>query len=88
MSFMLEVYYHAPPNQEREARISQETGQLGGRMTYREAPAGDGSRAICLTYEFDDLRSAETAASRLRRLGEHVEGPADYGPEEGAREPN
>jgi hypothetical protein len=32
-----------------------------------------------LTYEFDDYNAAIQAADELRHLGEHVEGPVDYG---------
>jgi hypothetical protein len=80
MSFMFEVYHHAPSDREREKRISKEAGRFGGELTCREEPDYEHSQAMCLTYEFNDLDSAERAAEALRALGEHVEGPCDYGP--------
>lgn len=79
MSFMFEVLYKSPPDARREAVISEQVGQLGGRLTYREGPDPAGFGPICLTYEFKGLQEAQEAASRLRADGEHVEGPMDYG---------
>ncbi|MBX9580859.1 MAG: hypothetical protein K2X87_11175 [Gemmataceae bacterium] len=77
MSFMFEVLYRSPPDPAREAGISDHVGRLGGRLTCREEPDGDGP--VCLTYEFADRVVAEEAAGLLRSRGEHVEGPGDYG---------
>ncbi len=78
MSFMYEVYYKAPADRNREARLTDRVSPFGGRLDFREEP--DGSHgAICLTYEFDQLDRAEAAAETLRQGGEHVEGPVDYG---------
>jgi hypothetical protein len=77
---MFEVYYHPPPDRDREKRISAESARYGGELTYREEPDFEHTEAVCLTYEFRDLDSAEKAAEALRVLGEHVEGPCDYGP--------
>jgi hypothetical protein len=53
---------------------------MGGRLDYREEPENDwGPQAVVVTYEFDDRDRAEQAAETLRREGEHVEGPQDYG---------
>lgn len=48
---------------------------FNGRSDYKEAPELGGNHSICLTYEFDALPDAESAADQLRALGEHVEGP-------------
>jgi len=80
MSYMFEVYYKPPPDPRREAALTQQVAQLGGRLSFREDPDEQGRGAVCLTCEFDDLSLAEVAADSLRRQGEHVEGPIDYGP--------
>ena len=79
MPFMFEVYYRPPASTVREASLTERVQNLGGRLDYREDARPDGSGAICLTYEFDDYSAANNAADELRRLGEHVEGPVDYG---------
>lgn len=80
MSFKVEVLYRSPPDSGREERIAVTIATQGGKLTFREEPmSGDGPQAICLTCEFPDLASAEAAASALRKCGEHVEGPVDYG---------
>lgn len=79
MSFMLEVYYPAPTDHERESRIRAAAGRYAGELTFREESSGWPSTSICLTYEFSDCESAENAAILLRGNGEHVEGPSDYG---------
>lgn len=78
MSFMIEVYYKAPPDSSREERISAEVARYGGQLTFREEPSGH-SEAMCLTYEFESRELAQRATALLQSLGEHVEGPADYG---------
>ncbi len=80
MSYMFEVYYKAPPDSRKEAELTVQISRLGGHLTFREHPDEYGSASACLTYEFDDLFFAETAAESLRQQGEHVEGPVDYGP--------
>lgn len=79
MTVMFEVYYKPPSDISREAAMTEQVPQHGGRLSYRE-PEDAGLSGICLTYEFDDCQSAERAAEFLRRPGEHVEGPVDYGP--------
>ena len=79
MPFMFEVLYKSPPDTRREAVISESVGQFGGSPTCREEPDVVGAGPVCLTYEFDDRRVAERAASCLRSRGGHVEGPVDYG---------
>ena len=79
MSVMFEVLYKSPPDPRREAAIADHVGRFGGRLTHREEPAVAQAGAVCLTYEFDEVREAEEAATRLRSQGEHVEGPTDYG---------
>lgn len=78
MAFMFEVYYKPPMNPAKESALTQRVAALGGRLDFREQ-AGE-LVGVCLTYEFDDLGNATKAADALRQLGEHVEGPADYGP--------
>ena len=79
MSVMFEVLYQSPSDPRREAVISERVREFGGHLTYREEPDAVGVGAVCLTFEFDDFRVAQEAASRLRSQGEHVEGPMDYG---------
>ena len=79
MSFMFEVLYKSPSDTRRETVISESISQFGGSLTSREEPDVAGVGPVCLTFEFDDLRVAEQAASCLRSHGEHVEGPVDYG---------
>lgn len=79
MSFMFEVYYRRPPDPAKESALTQCVAAMGGRLDFREEPDDPELGGVCLTYEFDDLERASNAASMLRGLGEHVEGPADYG---------
>jgi hypothetical protein len=79
MSFMFEVLYKSPSASRREADISESVGRFGGNLTCREEQDLIGVGPICLTYEFQELDVAERAASCLRSLGLHVEGPVDYG---------
>lgn len=75
---MFEVYYLAPTEPSREARIMEVVAARHGRLDYKEAPELDGNHNVCLTYEFDSLRDAETAMRELRSQGERVEGPQRY----------
>jgi hypothetical protein len=77
MSYMFEVYYKPPADPKKEAVLTEVVSRLGGWLSYREGPDGRGS--ICLTYEFDGLAEAEAAGDALRKQGEHVEGPVEYG---------
>ena len=78
MSYMFEVYYRPPTDERKEAALTNRVASLGGRLDYRED--AEGLVGVCLTYEFDDYDMATKAADALRELGEHVEGPMDYGP--------
>lgn len=78
MSFMIGVYYKPPTNTAKESALTQRVAALGGHLDFREEASEHAG--ACLTYEFDDMESATRAADALRQLGEHVEGPADYGP--------
>jgi hypothetical protein len=80
MSFMFEVYYRAPTDNEREARITAEVKAAGGWFNYRELPT-EHSQAIVLTFEFNNRVVAGKLADSLRARGEHVEGPANYEPD-------
>lgn len=78
MTWIFEVYYLPPSDPLRESRIMDIVAAFHGRLDYKEAPELDGNHNICLTYEFDALPDAESAADQLRALGEHVEGPGRY----------
>ena len=74
MTTALEVLYAIPVDGEREGRIGQMVASFGGTQSYREIPqADDVSKAVCLTYEFPDRQSAQSAAEALRRVREHVQ---------------
>jgi len=76
MSVMIEIYYPKPANTQRERSISAHVAMQGGRVTFREDDSPD---TICLTAEFDSWEAARTACTSLQGVGEHVEGPAEYG---------
>jgi hypothetical protein len=78
MSYMFEVYYHMSGDSNCEENIIKHVVGFGGKLTYREASKKQTLEAICLTFEFNKKELAEKAASSLRSLGEHVEGPMDY----------
>ena len=80
MSYMFEVYYPPPADLSRESKLVERVSSLGGRLDYRETPGAGEPGAVCLTFEFEDWGRAQAAAEALRQQGEHVEGPADYGP--------
>lgn len=82
MSYMFEVYYKAPADLRKESALLHCVTSLGGRLDYREEAKSEPQRSICLSYEFDDFDLAVAAVERLRKQGEHVEGPQDYGTEE------
>ena len=67
-------------NPVKESAVTGRAEALGGRLDYREDADENGLGGVCLTYEFDDFELASKAAEKLRQLGEHVEGPVDYGP--------
>ena len=73
---VFEIYYHTPVDLLREDKFIKD---FGGKLTYREESEDHTYEAICLTFEFDNIELAEKAASTMRSLGEHVEGPMDYG---------
>jgi hypothetical protein len=77
---MFEVYYRPPANPQRDAALSNKIASFGGRLDFLEIPGEGESGGVCLTFEFDDPEQARKAAETLRRQGEHVEGPTDYGP--------
>jgi len=76
MSVMIEVYYHKPSDPRRETVISECLAGHRGIVTYRE---DDSNETICLTAEFHTRQDAQAASTALRAIGEHVEGPSDYG---------
>ncbi len=79
VTWMFEVYYAAPTDPAREARLLELVRGHGGWLDCREAPEVDGSHNVCLTFEFEDLEQALSAARQVRASGEHVEGPGEYG---------
>jgi hypothetical protein len=80
MSYMFEVYYRPPADPAKEESVTKRVVALGGRLDYREDIPVNGRGGICLTFDFDSLDMAAKAADVLRKSGEHVEGPVDYGP--------
>ena len=80
MSYMFEVYYRPPADPSKESALAERVSSFGGRLDYREAPGMGEPGGVCLTFEFEDWGRALAAAEALRQQGEHVEGPADYGP--------
>lgn len=78
MVYVLEIFYRAPTDEQRERRVAACASSHGGRLDYREMPDAPGG-PVCLTFEFDALDQARAAAGCLRDDGEHVEGPVDYG---------
>ena len=80
MSYMFEVYYKSPADPAKDEVITDVVSRLGGALSFREVSCGRGTEGVCLTYVFDELDSARTAADSLRLQGAHVEGPVDYGP--------
>ena len=78
MSFAIDIYYAAPEDTAREARIGAQAVASGGHFDWRDLPT-EHSRSICLTFDFPGLAAAESAAVAIRAQGEHVEGPYDYG---------
>ncbi len=77
MTYLFEVYYRPPADAVYEATVARRVAEFGGRLEFREDPAGPVG-GVCLTFEFDDLGRAETAADALRRTELHVEGPCEY----------
>ena len=81
MTYMFEVYYRPPADPQKEAALLERVVGFGGRFDYREEPENSGNFPwVVLTYEFDELERAEVAAAYLRRSGERLDGPQDYGP--------
>jgi hypothetical protein len=79
MSTMFELYYRPPTDSAREAALTEQIVGLGGRLDYREVPCEGSDGGVCLTYEFADWNCAEAVAAVMRRQGEHIEGPYEYG---------
>ena len=76
MSVMIEIYYRKPADSQRETAINECLANHQGKVTYRE---DDSNETICLTAEFHTRGDAQAASTALRAIGEHVEGPSDYG---------
>ena len=75
MSAMIELYYQAPVDAERELAFLKKVEAIGGRLDYRE----EEEHSIVLTYEFEAWEKAEEAIEALREPGCHIEGPSNYG---------
>ena len=79
MSFMIEAYCPQRTGEAQEAHLTAVAKAIGGRLDFREVGEAQGS-AVCLTFDFENLEHAESAAEQFRLLGVYVEGPSDYGP--------
>ena len=80
MTYMIEIYYKAPPDEGREARVGAVLRPFGAVLDDRSAPTDGVVGPIVLTYEFASAELAVAGAKAARALGEHVEGPQRYGP--------
>ena len=78
MSYMFEIYYSAPEDVEREARILAVVTANQGRLDCRELPENS-IGTICLTCEFPNEEQAEIAMQSVKNLGEYTEGSYAYG---------
>lgn len=76
MSAMIEIFYRKPVDATHEQKIISIVTNHEGSVTYKE---DDTQESICLTAEFDSWENAIAATATLRKIGEYVEGPADYG---------
>ena len=74
MSSMIEIYYAAPFDGQRELAIVAALAPQGGKLTHREADA----KNVTLTFEFKRRVDAERGVLGLSKSGLHVEGPSDY----------
>jgi hypothetical protein len=74
---MLEVYYLAPQDKKREARILSEVQAGDGQLDFWETMNDE--RTVVLTYDFPELEQAQSVMEKLQQIGEYVEGPQDYG---------
>ena len=72
MSYMFEVYYRAPVDSKREAMLEKEIAKFGGSLTHREHPTGTEALSCCLTFEFDKIEQAESAAKIVSTLAPRV----------------
>jgi hypothetical protein len=77
MSFAFDVYYGGPNDASKEKRIIGEVAKFAGRLDHCDP--SNGISGNCLTFDFADEKTAEKAATHIAQLGEHVEGPYDYG---------
>lgn len=80
MSFMFEVIYRAPMDEQKNKLINGIVAAYGGVLDCIEEPEPHGPSSVILTYEFNSYDQAFTAANKLRELGFKVDGPYDYGP--------
>jgi hypothetical protein len=78
MSFMFDVYYQSPADPVKEEKITEMISRFGGSLSFRERQDHEMTESVCLTYEFDELRTAAEAAVSVRQREEHVEGPVGY----------
>lgn len=80
MSYAFELYYAGPEDEAHNQRLLTSVQPFGGRLTFREpAESQTHSDATCLTFEFANHHDADAAAKALRELGQHIEGPFEYG---------
>ena len=74
MSYMIETYYSAPADLNKEKEIERSVSNKGGKITFREEDQG----TVVLTIEFDLLANANESISELKKSDIHVEGPCSY----------
>jgi len=77
-TWMFEVYYLLPANAEHEAMLEAKVVEFDGRLEYREENVSSSRNNVCLTFEFDTLEQAQSAADELRKRA-YIEGPYPYG---------
>jgi len=79
MSVMIEVIYRKPEDADHERGISEFVSLYRGVVSCREDDWGQTQQAICLTIEFWNWEDADKACAALRKRGDYVEGPHEYG---------
>jgi hypothetical protein len=76
-TWMFGVYYLHPANTGHEAMLKANVVEFGGRLDYREENVNCLRNNVYLTFEFDTLEQAQSAADELREHA-YVEGLYPY----------
>jgi hypothetical protein len=80
VTWMFELYYEFPPDDDLDSRLTTQIVSLGGRLDFREETDIPGVvQRVCLTFEFDDESRAVHAEDVLRQQGYHTEGVCQNG---------